>query len=295
MSQQPQLSDDALTILLYLKDARNKTQRTRKLIGERCQMSGEPKRADNALKQLVDLKLLSACEGGTYYELTEQGMRIAREQAQIPRVINYVNEAMAGANIHMTGEVKPAPTMPAINGNGNGNGNGKHNRTLEFEKPVDFDAGNRAIEETMRITWDEYGHYSQHPLRVTEGNTTARLRDPHDRNLPPDHEVHFMLGFYDKRDQQPFAVMHGDVVGRAKTANVMLKNDNYISGNHCRFELRQERNTVSLLIEDIRSANGTTIDGKAIPPGKLTPLKAGSVVTIGRTNLVVIQVIYKPR
>lgn len=293
MSQQPQLSDDALTILLYLKDARIKTQRTRKLIGERCHMSGEPKRADNALKQLLDAKLLSACEGGTYYDLTEQGMRIAREQAQIPRVINYVNEAMAGANIHMTGEVKPAPTMPTINGNGNGNGS--LTRTHEIKKPSDFDAGDRAIEETMRITWDEYADYRHHPLRVTEGNTVARPRDPLDRNLPPEHEVHFMLGFYDKRDQQPFAVMHGDVVGRAKTANVMLKHDNYISGNHCRFELRQERNTVSMLIEDMRSANGTTIDGKAIPPGKLTPLKAGSVVTIGRTNLVVIQVIYKPR
>lgn len=296
MTPQPQLSDSALIILMYLAGTRSKTQRTRKVISDRCHMTNDPQRCDQAIKQLINAGLLNVCEGGSHYELSEVGLRVAREESASPKVVQIIENVNNGATVTLQGTDR-AP-HPSLNGSGDHqNGNGKHTKMLPALKaPGEAHNSMRAIEETIRITWDEYTDYRHHPLRLTDANTkAARPHDPLDRSTPPPDEVHFLLAFYDKRDQQPFAVMHGDVIGRAPTSNVMLRNDGYISGNHCRFELRLERNTITLWIEDMQSANGTAIDGKPIPPGKLTPLKPGNIITIGRTNLVVVQVIYKAR
>lgn len=289
MTPQPQLSDSALIILMYLAGTRSKTQRTRKVISDRCHMTNDPQRCDQAIKQLINAGLLNVCEGGSHYELSEVGLRVAREESVSPKVVQIIENVQKGATVTINGtETVSHPPK---------NGNGQHTKTLQAPKaPGDTQKSMRAIEETVIIIWDEYADYRHHPLRLTDANAkAARPHDPLDRSTPPPDEVHFLLAFYDKRDQQPFAVMHGDVIGRAPTSNVMLRNDGYISGNHCRFELRLERNGVTLWIEDMQSANGTAIDGKPIPPGKLTPLKAGNIITIGRTNLVVVQVIYKAR
>jgi two-component system, NtrC family, response regulator AtoC len=70
-------------------------------------------------------------------------------------------------------------------------------------------------------------------------------------------------------------------VGRAEDVELRV-GDPSISRRHVRFHVGPR-----LLVEDLRSANGTSVRGRTLTPGESVEVKVGDVVELGRTMLVV--------
>ncbi len=70
-------------------------------------------------------------------------------------------------------------------------------------------------------------------------------------------------------------------VGRAEDVELRI-GDPSISRRHVRFHVGPR-----LLVEDLRSANGTSVRGRTLNPGETVEVKVGDVVELGRTMLVV--------
>ena len=68
------------------------------------------------------------------------------------------------------------------------------------------------------------------------------------------------------------------VVGRSPGADIVIA-ASYVSGRHARFTRMGE----ALLVEDLGSTNGTTVNGQAV--SGLVKLEAGDVVSIGDVTL----------
>lgn len=71
------------------------------------------------------------------------------------------------------------------------------------------------------------------------------------------------------------------VIGRSSTANVALVDDPFVSKRHARIEWDSSQ----WLIQDLGSANGTSVRGRRLE-GRM-PLRDGDVVTAGRTEIMV--------
>lgn len=69
------------------------------------------------------------------------------------------------------------------------------------------------------------------------------------------------------------------VVGRDARSGIRLDGDEFASGRHARLEPR----TGGLWVEDLRSTNGTYVNGELVDTGRL--LEPGDVVRIGSTEL----------
>lgn len=72
------------------------------------------------------------------------------------------------------------------------------------------------------------------------------------------------------------------VIGREtpESSPAIVLHDEYVSRNHAEIVLDQNR----LLVRDLHSTNGTTIDGVRMEPGKSYPLKNGSTIGLGITS-----------
>lgn len=82
-------------------------------------------------------------------------------------------------------------------------------------------------------------------------------------------------------DMQLSAAGEGLVVGRQQTTSELLLDDASVSRRHARLcGSRSE-----LTIEDLGSANGTTVDGRAISEGKPVSLSDGAVIECGDVTL----------
>ena len=76
-----------------------------------------------------------------------------------------------------------------------------------------------------------------------------------------------------------FPVMNGTTsIGRSAASDIVLKSDDYVSGQHARLT----RHGGLLYVEDIDSTNGTYINGRKAVGA--TPLRSGDRVRVGSTT-----------
>ncbi|HET9597609.1 MAG TPA: FHA domain-containing protein [Anaeromyxobacteraceae bacterium] len=76
-----------------------------------------------------------------------------------------------------------------------------------------------------------------------------------------------------------FALEHGAVLGRSRSARLRLL-DPAASGLHLRFGL----GTAGVVVEDVGSRNGATLNGRPLPPGP-SALSEGDEIGVGATIL----------
>lgn len=133
-------------------------------------------------------------------------------------------------------------------------------------------------------TYENIPLLDTHPLRSASLHQTG--------TLVPRNALHYVLAFMTPNNALPAPVLDGDVLGRVADADICLRHDDFISGRHCRFMLRQEGDTPVLGIVDLGSRNGTFVDGFQLEAGEFMPLTHGSRVQVGCTELIVIQIPY---
>ena len=75
----------------------------------------------------------------------------------------------------------------------------------------------------------------------------------------------------------------GAVVGRNPFESSIVLDHTEVSRRHFRLSARE----TSLLVEDLHSTNGTTLDGTALTPGAAAPLRNGAVLQVGTVRLTV--------
>ena len=100
-----------------------------------------------------------------------------------------------------------------------------------------------------------------HPLRAgaehpvsTEGESQQALQ--------------YLLAFESPRNVLPIPVLNGDILGRFADVDISLHHDEFISSEHCRFTIENERRISSTLyVEDLGSRNGTSVNGFQLEPG----------------------------
>lgn len=73
----------------------------------------------------------------------------------------------------------------------------------------------------------------------------------------------------------------GYVVGRNPQAADLVLPDNSVSRRHARLMIRGQR----LMIEDLGSANGTWLDGRALTPGRASEIEHGASIELGGVKL----------
>lgn len=71
------------------------------------------------------------------------------------------------------------------------------------------------------------------------------------------------------------------VLGREPKAEVPLPYDPYASARHALLVREEERWAVT----DLDSSNGTFVDFRRLPPGVATPIRVGSILTVGHSQL----------
>jgi pSer/pThr/pTyr-binding forkhead associated (FHA) protein len=81
------------------------------------------------------------------------------------------------------------------------------------------------------------------------------------------------------REGSVIALNHELVVGRDAGLDISLPSDGYASVRHARFV----RNPDGDLVEDLRSTNGTFVNGERLVGSR--PLHPGDLITIGQTQL----------
>ena len=73
----------------------------------------------------------------------------------------------------------------------------------------------------------------------------------------------------------------GAIVGRSPSASVFVINHEQISRQHLRLSLVSQQ----VMIEDLGSTNGTSVDGVALEPGQQRPVREGSRLGLGDLEL----------
>lgn len=141
---------------------------------------------------------------------------------------------------------------------------------------------------------------SERPTAIPNGGMTATI-DTHPMRTSAEHNQRtathrlsllYVLAFEAPRDALPVPVLDGDILGRQNDADISLRHDNYISGQHCRFRVSIENKEPTLYVEDLGSRNGTFVDGSRLEPGQLYELKHGSRIHLGSTILIVVKIPY---
>jgi hypothetical protein len=78
-----------------------------------------------------------------------------------------------------------------------------------------------------------------------------------------------------------FAIPGPVSLGRAESNDILVSEDS-VSKRHCVFDV----DPGGVHVTDVGSTNGTSVDGKPIPPHVPTPLRGGEVLTIGNFSFV---------
>jgi hypothetical protein len=256
------ISVDSESILLYLLNTRTGVERTLRAIRDACQLS-DAKRAQRAIAELSDEGLVVDL-GDNTFELSPSGSRYARKlhPDHQPRTVN--NNLQQNIT-HMKG----------------GSVIGFQDNTIT--PPQDGRSGNN-IDETMRRLRHSLPNAASHPLRTLSGES---------QDIVVSQPVRFLLAFTVPKDVLPIPILHNDVLGRSRRANIRLNHDEHISAEHCRFEIKREQNSREfiLYVEDLGSRNGTIVDDVEIKSGRHM-LTHGSRIEIGSTVLIVVQIPY---
>lgn len=271
------LTPDAEEILVYLYNTVHPLERTADSI-RAASRAGE--RADLVLRQLVRDGYLSSMGYGEY-QLTPLGRQAARASInrQPPPVEPPPNtfdtfdtfDNMESSTVHLPGIQDTFVTS-------------LDNRAL-FTAPLTLpDESHEREDQTLHTPSSSVPSLYHHPLRLS----TALISNP--PGSRPNVTLRFLLAFELPKDALPVPVLHGDVLGRSRNADICLRHDDYISARHCRFEVRQEESGYRLYVEDLNSRNGTYIAHMPLQAGRAYPLQHGTRLHVGNTAFIVVQV-----
>lgn len=125
--------------------------------------------------------------------------------------------------------------------------------------------------------------FDTHPLRTGRLNPIGTMKFRQSM-------LHYMLAFETPMNALPAPVLDGDVLGRLPGVDLCLSYDGFVSGQHCRFYVTPNGDTLDLSIEDLGSRNGTFVDDVRLEPGKRYRLDHGSRIKVGDTVLIVTQI-----
>jgi pSer/pThr/pTyr-binding forkhead associated (FHA) protein len=85
-------------------------------------------------------------------------------------------------------------------------------------------------------------------------------------------------------DQQRIPLQQGAlVVGRSNKSSSIVLDDPRVSRVHLEIVRDFDR---GVMVTDLRSANGTTLDGNPLTPNEPTPWALGQVIGVGQTQLI---------
>ncbi len=73
------------------------------------------------------------------------------------------------------------------------------------------------------------------------------------------------------------------IVGRSGKSSAIILDDPRVSRVHLQISRDFDR---GVIVTDLRSANGTTLDGNPLPPNQPTPWALGQVIGVGQTQLI---------
>ena len=134
--------------------------------------------------------------------------------------------------------------------------------------------------------------YKQGPMGGVYRNTdsfgdekTIPMGFDSDKTIPLDllsstrRTLHFTVTSGQSSDERRIQISNTAIIGRSATCAMPL-NDSRASSEHAELKLRPDG---QLSIRDLRSTNGTLVNGKRIE--QETILRAGSQITIGETSL----------
>jgi len=269
------LTQDSEDILLYLSKTERQIERTKHALREACQLTDGD--LDTALRALQLNGLITNVNDGEF-QLTHNGKKSARtiytefNTTQIStQIINKV-ERMEGGTVQMAGRQDSYSTP--IDRKSMYTATGPLPADEQYDTPI----------QTLCAPADAIPSLYHHPLRLSG----ALMDKPPSRR--PNTVLRFMLAFEMPKDALPIPLLHGDVLGRSRSADICLRHDDYVSTRHCRFDVRQEGGTAKLYVEDLGSRNGTFIDNSLLQEHKPRLLKHGTRLQIGNTVFVVVQI-----
>lgn len=289
------LDVDSTDVLLFLLETHTSADRTRAKIRERCQLSA--KQAEELLRRLTDLGLIS--KASDYYNLTTSGKAKAKE-------LDQAKKAPRGDQTHINvGQVHNSTlTLTGISENPPASAGGKapsdahtQQRYEPLATPLDYSdvMGMKPVtpvfmdkdgDPTLDLSDRPIPPYTIHPLRFTDTSFQQNERLKNE----PDMAVRYVLTFEEYPAALPLPVVDRDSMGRSRSNDMWVRYDGCISGEHCRFHIKKSKGVYELYIEDLKSKNGTFVDGQRIVPGKQVLLKHGTRLRIGRTPMIVTQI-----
>ncbi len=292
------LDVDSTDVLLFLLETQSSGDRTRTKIRDRCQLT--PKHAEEVLRRLTDLGLITKVSD--YYNLTPAGKTKAKEldlvrkspggdQTHITLHGDVLNSSLTVTGISENVIATPAKPKPATDVST------QQTRFEALATPLDYSdvtgmapvspmLTNKDGDPTLDISDRPIPPYTIHPLRFTDTSFQQNERLKHE----PDMAVRYVLTFEDYPAALPLPVVDRDSMGRSRSNDMWVRYDGCISGEHCRFHIKKTKGVYELYIEDLKSKNGTFVDGQRIVPGKQVPLRHGTRLRIGRTNMIVTQI-----
>lgn len=123
---------------------------------------------------------------------------------------------------------------------------------------------------------------ARHAGRGRSADETGTLRDAPTAREASGPRVVLVHGLYDGH-AFPLAGEGPWTLGRARTAEVSLDYDPYVSAEHARID----RGAFGFALrDDGASKNGTSVNWRTVPPGKPRALAHGDVIRLGRSTLV---------
>ncbi|MCA9904673.1 MAG: FHA domain-containing protein [Anaerolineae bacterium] len=279
-------------MLTYLVGTKTAIGRHKRNIQDACHLT-DGRRANRAFTDLIDAGLV-VNSGEGIFDLTQNGITMAqkleKDNATPQSVTNITNNiekidgnstvSVVGVDIlttppsykHMVEASKPAT----------GKLTSSRSRTHVAKEESD-------IERTLDQTPSSLPSFKEHPLR----NGLPEVRSSKGVKQGRNTSIRYMLAIDTQKDALPIPVVSGDTLGRSKKATIMLRQDEFISNRHCRFEVLRDKAThrPTLFVEDLSSRNGTYVDDLEVLDGKMQ-LYHGSRLQVGNTVLIVVEIPY---
>lgn len=116
--------------------------------------------------------------------------------------------------------------------------------------------------------------------------TLGSIEPPPPPPPPPGEKEEFVLQGVgaNKKDRFLLKKDQGFTIGKSKSMDGIIKNNNAVSKEHCRIFYRAADQTYC--IEDLQSTNGTRVNGKKLGSGEAIPLSVGDKVKIANAEFV---------
>lgn len=310
-TDQPEPGGNALAIFDYLSHEQASSRRTRDAVVQQFKPVQSPTAIDDALAQLERAGLIVFIERA--YTLKSEGKKLAeaRSKAVQTKDLDRITDQHATARPAASDSTPSTAKLQAVSQQvpvalRSGTGN-----LAAPAAPAAADSASRIVSQARIITNDpqmerttrealkDLPGLDAHPLRnaqapakpsiLTANNSAQRAK------YTRYNEIHFMLGFVDRRDIPPVPILDGDTLGRDPRSHIYLRHDDAISHRQCEFQVKPDKNGgMQLWVKDLGSLNGTQIDRAPITKDKFVRLPARAHLRIGNTTLTVIQIHWEP-